>query len=135
MEITYDRPRFLSKTAAAALTAVFVAPWNLPVPLNARAQSAPTAATKPAAPGNSGPFSRRIVQAGLTIDFQVDHQNPGKHEAGEFREGDDVNVSFKIQDSATGSALTGLNPSAWMTLVRKSDLNNANACTERVQAL
>jgi YVTN family beta-propeller protein len=138
MGTNYDRRRFLSKTAAATLAAAaLVVPWTLLVLFDARAaqSSGPTEAKNRAETRKLGPFSKRVVQGGLTVDVQLDHQDSKKNETGEFREGEDVTVSFKIQDDATGSAISGINPAAWMTLVGKDEQNSGTTCTERVQAL
>ncbi len=138
MEIRYDRPRLLCKTLAATLSsALIVALWLLLFQPNARAQGAgPTVATsatpKPAA---KGPFARRIVHGGVAVDLNVDFQDPKRRQTGEFREGDHVSFSFAISDVATGAALAGLNPAAWLTLVRKSEQTNSKGCAERVQTL
>jgi YVTN family beta-propeller protein len=134
----YDWHRFLSKLAAATLAAAaLVAPLTLLVLLEAHAAQSPgpTGTPNRAATRKPEPFSKRIVQGGLTVDLQVDHQDSRKNDAGEFLEGEDVTVSFKIQDSSTGSDISGLNPAVWMTLVRKSEQKSAKTCTERVQAL
>ncbi|HEX5732699.1 MAG TPA: hypothetical protein VF131_07685 [Blastocatellia bacterium] len=137
MEISYCRRRLLCRTTAAAIAAAVVLGfWPLLFQSSARAQSAKrTGATPDAAPGKPKPFARRIVQGGLTVDFQLEHQNPKQLQTAEFREGDDVSFSFKLQDSATGSPLSGLNPAAWLTLVRKGDETGQKGCIERVQAL
>ena len=137
MEISYHRRRLLSQTIAAALSIpLAVASCLALFQQNARAQGAKqTPATRPAAPSKPEPFAKRIVQGGLTIDVELDHQDAKQRETNEFREGDDVGISFKIRDSATGNALSGLNPAAWLSLVRKGEQTNSKDCAERVQTL
>jgi len=143
MEISYYRRRFLSRATAAALAAaLIVALCPLLFPPNARAQSSErSGATSANASIKAGPFAKRIVQGGLTIDLQISPQNPKQlqnpkqHQTVEFREGDDVDISLKIQDSATGIALSGLNPAAWLTLVRRGEQAGSKGCAERVQTL
>lgn len=136
MEISYPRRRRLSRTTAMALAvAVVFAFWPLLFRLNACAQSAKrTGATNVATPSKPKPFAKRISQGGLTIDFQASQQNP-KQQSGEFREGDDVDFSFKLQDAASGTALSGLNLAAWLTLVRPGEQTGPKGCAERVQSL
>lgn len=138
MTTLYQRRRLLSKTVAATLAAaLIVAFWLLLFRQNARAQSVgPTGATSAAPkPGAKGPFARRIVQGGVAVDFLVDHQDPKRRQTGEFREGDPVSLSIGISDAATGAALSGLNPAAWLTLVRRGEQTNSKGCAERVQTL
>ena len=137
MTTTYHRRRLLSKTILAALSILLAVAFCLPLfGPNARAQSAKqTLATKPAAPSKPGPFSRKIEQGGLTIDVQVDHRDAKQRQTDELREGDDVGISFKIRDSGSGSALSGLNPASWLTLVRKGEQTSSKDCAERVQTL
>jgi len=137
MTLSYHRPRLLSKTIAAALSIPLTVAFFLPLlHENARAQSAEKiVATKPAATNKPEPFARRIERGGLTVDVQIDHQNARPRQTDEFREGDDVGISFKIRDSATGNALSGLSPAAWLTLVRKGEATSSKDCAERAQTL
>jgi DNA-binding beta-propeller fold protein YncE len=137
METFYYRCRFLSKRTAAALAgAVMIVCCPLLFPFNAHAQKArPTAETNAAAPTIPGTFSKRIVQGGLSLDLQIDHQNVRKSEGAVFREGEQVNISLRIQDAATSNSLSGLNPAAWLTMVRKGEQTNSKGCSERVRTL
>lgn len=138
MTTSYQRRRRLSRTVAATLTtALVVALWFLPFHQAARAQrTAPNGATH-AAPktGSKSFFARRIVQGGVAVDLHIDHQDPKRPDTGEFREGDNVSLSFAISDAATGAPLSGLNPAAWLSLVGKSEKTNSRSCAERVQTL
>jgi YVTN family beta-propeller protein len=138
MEIRYDRRRLVFKTTATTVSnALVVALSLLLFQLNARAQSAGPTVAAPAAhkPAAKGPFARRIVHGGVAVDLNVDFQDPKRRQTGEFREGDHVSFSFAISDAATGAALAGLNPAAWLTLVRKGEQTNSKGCAERVQTL
>ncbi|MFY9608538.1 MAG: YncE family protein [Blastocatellia bacterium] len=138
MEIPYYRRRLLSKTIASTLsTALIVAFWLLLFRQNARAQNTGPTGAIPAAPkpGAKRPFTRRTVQGGVAVELHVDHQDTKRHQPDEFREGDPVSLSFGISDAATGAALSGLNPAAWLTLVRKGEATTSKGCAERVQTL
>jgi YVTN family beta-propeller protein len=135
--ISYQRRRLLSKLIAAALSIPLTAVSCLLLfREKARAQTAEqTLSTKHAVPSKPGPFARRIEQGGLTVEVQVDHQDAKQRQNGEFREGDDVGITFTVRDSAAGSALSGLNPAAWLTLARKGEQTSSKHCAERVQTL
>lgn len=139
METAYHRRRSLSKSTAGALAAavVIIASCTFLFRLTARAQNARSTGATPAAPGRGAnlPFSKRIVQGGVAVDLRVDYQDPKQRQTPEFREGDNVTVSFGISDAATGAALSGLNPAAWLTLVREGEQTNSKGCAERLQTL
>ena len=136
MTNSYNRHRCLSHRSAVALAAVITVFCTLLFRFNVRAQSAvPSGATTVATLNKPGPFVKRIEQGGLTVDLQINQSDPKQQQAGGFREGDDVTVSFQIRDSATGNPLSGLNPAAWLTLARKGEQANSKACAERVQTL
>lgn len=137
MKISYDRRRLLSNTIASTLsTALIIAFWLPLFRQNADAQTRPTGVAPVApGPGAKRPFARRIVQGGVAVDLRVDHQDPKQGQPDEFREGDNVSVSLAISDAATGTALAGLNPAAWLTLIRKGEATSSKGCAERVQTL
>jgi YVTN family beta-propeller protein len=138
MEIRYDRRRLLFKTITSTLsTALILAFWLLLFRQSDCAQTAGATGPSPASqiPGGKRPFAKRFVREGVAIDLRVDYPDPKQRQSDEFREGDNVSVSLAISDAATGAALAGLNPAAWLTLVRKGEATHSKGCAERVQTL
>src|SRR5258706_374205 len=136
MEISNHQRRLLCRIAGTLWVALCVSALPLWFSRSTHAQSgALPGAPNAAAPGKPGSFAKRVVQAGLTVDLQVEPQDPKRNQNGEFREGDDVSVSLKIQDSASGNALSGLNPKGWLTLVRRGEQTNSKDCRDRVSTL
>jgi YVTN family beta-propeller protein len=95
----------------------------------------PATSSQPVPLDVTRPFTRTIEQGGLRVDLQIKHKGQKRHQTGQFREGDNVELSLEIKDSATRNPLSGLNPAAWMTLFQKGERTDPKGCVERVQTL
>jgi YVTN family beta-propeller protein len=84
----------------------------------------PAAAAAPA----SKNVPQEIVREGVKIEFTVEPTGGATVMAAQ-----DSVVRFRITDTATGTPLAGLRPSAWMSL-REGEAATAAQCREKVQA-
>jgi YVTN family beta-propeller protein len=75
---------------------------------------------------------QRIVREGVSIEFSIAAASSEQGKAVELMEGVDASVRFKITDAATGAALTGLRPAAWMNGRTADHPAEIKACRELV---
>jgi DNA-binding beta-propeller fold protein YncE len=79
------------------------------------------------------PPPNRIVEQGLTIDFQVRSYEQAR--AGrELREGDTVTIGFDVRDAGSGNPVSGLNPAAWLAMTPKNAAPGASSCTDQIKS-
>jgi YVTN family beta-propeller protein len=118
----------------------------LPASAQDNANKATTAPSKtPAAPTQttaaktvepvvaSGP--QKIVREGIAVEFNLSPVAAGRKEKpAELMEGADASVAFKVTDTTTGTPVTGLNLSAWMSLRESGATSDEKACKDRVQS-
>lgn len=78
----------------------------------------------------SKPSDSRMVYQGIAVDLSVKPVPSEKKETAGLREGDDVTFQLKINDTATGSPLTGAHPAAWLDLQRPGENTD---CTAKVK--
>lgn len=71
---------------------------------------------------------QRTVQEGMAVEFSVTSLS-GRTPAEGFVQGDDVRVTFKVSDAATGTPATTLEPAAWIHAA-----NSTQACQDKVRA-
>ncbi len=90
-------------------------------------------------PANSSPvtgpdrnFVKAIEVEGIRIEAEISPLNAAR-KAGEYREGDSVEVTFRISDTTTGTPLPGLFPGAWMDLVPDGAKEGPEACKEKIE--
>src|SRR5215213_5347161 len=57
-------------------------------------------------------LQQKAVQGGVAVELSIGH---GDGAAAPMKEGDDVVVGLRVTDSTTGSPMTGVRPSVWMT--------------------
>jgi YVTN family beta-propeller protein len=77
---------------------------------------------------------QRIVREGVAIEFSIAAISSEQGKPAELMEGVDASVRFKITDAATGAALTGLRPAAWMNGRTGDQPAESKACRELVQS-
>ncbi len=58
-------------------------------------------------------YNQSVIKEGIRVDFSLSHVD-AKKSANEFREGDNVRFRFKISDTISGKALSGVSLAAWM---------------------
>jgi DNA-binding beta-propeller fold protein YncE len=111
--------------AALLLCALDIAPTRAQDNPNAQAQPAPAAAP------TRGP--QKFVKDGVEVEFTVEPlaRSGG---AAELTAGQDAVVRFRVRDTATGTPLSGIRPSAWASRRDTSSAPDAAQCREKVQS-
>jgi len=74
---------------------------------------------------------QKIVEQGIAIEFTVE---PLVQNAKTIRAADDVNVTFKVTDTTTGTPLKGLGLSAWISKGLNDKLIEPAQCREKIQS-
>jgi YVTN family beta-propeller protein len=82
-------------------------------------------------PAKSAPPTQRLVEQGISIEFNVD---PQTRKATRVRAGEDANITFKVTDTTTGTPVKGLNLSAWLSLRAEEKAVTATECREKIQS-
>lgn len=89
-----------------------------------------TAATPAATPGPvRGP--QKIVKEGVEVELTVE---PAAGGSSELLAGQDAVVRFRVRDKATGTPLSGVRPSAWVSRRSTPAPTDAVQCREKVQS-
>jgi YVTN family beta-propeller protein len=73
-----------------------------------------------------------VVKEGIAVDFQIRPLDPSQ--SGALVEGQDAAVQFKITDTATGNAVSGLHPSVWIDGRDNDAAPDAKQCREKIQS-
>lgn len=76
--------------------------------------------------------AQRVVKEGIAVDFQIRPLDASP--AGALVEGQDAAVQFKITDTATGSAVSGLHPSVWIDGRDNDAAPDPKQCREKIQS-
>ena len=87
-----------------------------------------------AAAEKTGAPKQRIVREGVAVEFSIAATSSEQGKPAELMEGADASVRFKITDAATGAALTGLRPAAWMNGRTGDQPAESKACRDLVQS-
>ena len=97
-----------------------------------RAQDNSGAAQKPAPAASPAPAGapQKFVKDGVEVEFSVEPLAQG----GEVTAGQDAAVRFRIRDTATGTPLSGVRPSAWASRRGTAPAPDATQCREKVQS-
>jgi DNA-binding beta-propeller fold protein YncE len=99
----------------------------------ARAQDSSGAGAKPAPAATPAPGPQKFVKEGVEIEFTVEPLAQGAGAAG-LTAGHDARVRFRVRDTATGTPLSGVRPSAWASRRGTSPAPDAAQCREKVQS-
>jgi DNA-binding beta-propeller fold protein YncE len=99
----------------------------------ARAQDSSGAGAKPAPAATPAPGPQKFVKEGVEIEFTVEPLAGGTGAAG-LTAGQDARVRFRVRDTATGTPLSGVRPSAWASRRGTSPAPDAAQCREKVQS-
>lgn len=81
-----------------------------------------------AAAGFAQQPKRRVAHEGVAVEMEIE---PVAAPRAPLREGADAIFRFSITDAATGTALTGLRPAAWLDALRE---NEAQHCGKKIAA-
>jgi YVTN family beta-propeller protein len=82
--------------------------------------------------GAQSPAVQKLVRDGVAIEFRV---TPDES-VGVVKEGDFVDVEFRISDAESGAPVQGIYPAVWMDIAKpwdQPDKEDARSCGERVQ--
>jgi len=96
---------------------------------SAAVESLPAAQQKPLA---QPPAMQRMVRDGVAVDFRV---IPDKSQD-TVREGDYVDVEFRITDAQTGTPVKGIYPAVWLDIAKPwddPDAESSVSCRDRVE--
>lgn len=74
---------------------------------------------------------QRIVEQGIAIEFTAD---PLAKNATTIRAAEDVNVTFRVTDTTTGTPVKGLGLSAWINMRPKDKATEPAQCREKIQS-
>ena len=74
---------------------------------------------------------QKIVEQGIAIEFTAD---PLVHKATSIRAAEDVNVTFKVTDTTTGTPVKGLGLSAWISLREGNKPAELTQCRDKIQS-
>ncbi len=80
--------------------------------------------------------AQRFVHEGIEVEFNIGPLLAGKEDLAELLADNTALVSFKITDTATGSPVTGLHPSAWMDLQKGGgdQARDLKGCKKKIQS-
>jgi YVTN family beta-propeller protein len=98
------------------------------------AVSTPKTAATPApaaSPVKSGP--QKIVKEGIEVEFTIEPAGAAGSTSAPMA-AEEATVRFRVRDTATGTPLSGVRPSAWMTLREGAAAADAQRCREKVQS-
>jgi len=114
------------KTIRKMLLTAAVAAVALAQSASAQEKTAAAPAPKPAGP-------QKIVAQGVEIEFTIDPAGERKEGAANLMEDQDARVRFQIKDTTTGTPLTGVRPSAWLSR-RGGEATAPDVCKEKVRS-
>lgn len=122
----YRRPLAVALTLAALALGSGLAPERLaaaptPPPEPAAAPAAETTSDAPETMASeTALLAHTLERDGIAIDVEMKPLAAGADATDRFLEGDTVEVTFRITDTATGQALSSLYPAAWLDLLPSS---------------
>jgi YVTN family beta-propeller protein len=131
MGVAQDKQKSdMASTAGGAQNA------NAPTGSQKPATSRPNPGSNVAAPADAGTDgAQRFVRDGVAVEFQIQPISSGERKAGALVEGEDATVRFKITDATTGSAVSGIHPSAWIDgHDGEGNVADEKQCREKVQS-
>ena len=75
--------------------------------------------------------TQKIVEQGIAIEFTAD---PLVHKATSIRAAEDVNVTFKVTDTTTGTPVKGLGLAAWISMREGTKPTEPTQCRDKIQS-
>ncbi len=75
--------------------------------------------------------TQKIVEQGVAIEFTAE---PVAQNAKSIRAAEDVNVTFRVTDTTTGTPVKGLGLSAWISMREGTKLTETAQCREKIQS-
>ena len=96
-----------------------------------QAQETTPQAKPPATPPQTSAAPQKIVEQGIAIEFTAD---PLAQNATKIKAAEDVNITFKVTDTTTGTPVKGLGLSAWISLRPSEKATEPAQCREKIQS-
>ncbi len=78
--------------------------------------------------------ANKVVREGIGIELEIEPIAAEVSSRDDLREGDTVNVRFRISDTNTQTPLSGVYPAAWMDRRTTGEDSEPKTCQEKVQA-
>src|SRR5215213_7231266 len=75
--------------------------------------------------------TQKIVEQGIAIEFTAE---PLVQNVDKIRAAEDVNVTFKVTDTTTGTPVKGLGLSAWISMREGNKTTELTQCREKIQS-
>jgi YVTN family beta-propeller protein len=105
------------------------------VPSGVRTQEAVKPAPSKPEPQTTQPkpnlSAQRIVEQGVAIELTISPTNP---QSTQIKAGEDVDVKFKVSDTATGTPVKGIGLSAWISMRAGDKTTDAKQCHDKIQS-
>ncbi len=80
------------------------------------------------------PSANRMIHEGIGVELEIEPVTARPSAEGDLREGDTVNVRFRISDTNTQTPLSGVYPAAWMDRRTDDEGDEPKSCRDKVQA-
>lgn len=74
---------------------------------------------------------QKIVREGIAVEFTI--TPVGREKTADPLEGDYAEIKFKVTDTNTGAAMTGMRPASWMD-IRSSQNTDERQCRQKIQS-
>jgi YVTN family beta-propeller protein len=94
-----------------------------------------TAARKSAAAKAPASVSQRYEKQGIAVDFDVTATPDAKGNSAGLVAGSDATVTFRLSDARTGSPVSGLHPSGWVSTSSTGRVPNEAECKDQIKYL
>jgi YVTN family beta-propeller protein len=117
---------------ACALACAFAAPAAATQSQAPTTQAKPAQATMQAPQPSTPPGPQKIVTQGIEVEFTIEPVKTADGKA-ELMEDKEALVRVRVKDTATGSPLSGVRPSVWMTQ-RPGERATPEQCKEKIQS-
>jgi len=95
--------------------------------------TAPKTATPAASSSNVKSGPQKIVKEGIEVEFTLEPVGSAGTGSAPMA-AEEATVRFRVRDTATGTPLSGVRPSAWITLREGAAAADAQRCREKVQS-
>ncbi|HEU4597468.1 MAG TPA: YncE family protein [Pyrinomonadaceae bacterium] len=123
--------RLLNLALILSLVAAF---FSAPVGAQEIGGPKPQAAATPAAtPAQVKTGPQKIVREGIEVEFTIEPVNADAKGSAPMA-AEEATVRFRVSDTATRTPLSGVRPSAWMTLREGAAAADTQRCREKVQS-
>ena len=98
----------------------------------AATQPAPATSQQSSQQTPEGP--QKLVTQGVEVEFTIEPAAAGAEGGAQVLEEQDARVRFRVTDTATGTPLTGIRPSVWLTRRVGNAVPKPEQCKEKIQS-